>query len=119
MTQLSRGGELIPRLVLPASHFSAGDAPARGKGEFPLRQVGSYLTPHSFVIQLWCQSAKTRGEAALQRTLEYADATSRRNEADVTAFLKQVSERLDADTELAIADLRGYARRTGRGALGF
>ena len=115
-TQLSLAGEAVPRLVLPASHFPAGDAPVKAKGEFPLRQVGSYLTPHSFVLQLWCQSMKVRREAALQRALEYADS-SRRNEADATAFLKQVSARLEIDTEPTIVDLRAYARRTGRGGL--
>lgn len=117
-TQLSLAGELVPRLVLPASHFPDGDAPVKARGEFPLRQVGSYLTPFSYVIQLWCQSMKTRREAGLQRALEYADA-ARRDEADVTAFLSMVSARLETDKELTIDDLRAYSRRTGRGALGF
>jgi hypothetical protein len=116
ITQLSLAGEAVPRLVLPASHFPARDAPVKAKGQFPLRQVGSYLTPHSFVLQLWCQSMEVRREATLQRALEYADS-SRRDEADVTAFLEQVSARLAIDGELTIADLRAYARRTGRGVL--
>jgi hypothetical protein len=116
ITQLSLGGEAVPRLVLPASHFPAEDAPVKAKGEFPLRQVGSYLTPHSFVVQLWCQSIMVRREATLQRALEYADS-SRHDEADVTAFLRQVSARLAIDGELTIADLHAYAHRTGRGVL--
>lgn len=115
MTQLSLAGEVVPRLLLPASHFPAADVPAKTKGEFPLRQLGSYLTPQSYVIQLWCQSVKARREAALQRSLEYADARHR-DEADLTAFLKQLSARLETG-ELTTADLRTYARRTGRGAL--
>jgi hypothetical protein len=115
-TQLSLAGEAVPRLVLPASHFLAADAPVKAKSEFPLRQVGSYLTPHSFVLQLWCRSTKVRREAALQRSLEYADS-SRRHEADITTFLKQLSERLEIDEELTITHLRAYARRTGRGAM--
>jgi hypothetical protein len=114
--QLSLAGEAVPRLVLPARHFPAADAPVKAKGEFPLRQVGSYLTPHSFVLQLWCQSMEVRREAALQRALEYADS-SRHDEADVTAFLRQVSARLATDRELTLADLRAYARRTGRGVV--
>ena len=116
LTQLSLAGEAVPRLVLPASHFPAGDSPVKAKGEFPLRQVGSYVTPHSFVLQLWCDSMKVRREAALQRALEYADSY-RRDESNVTAFLEQVSARLAIDPVLAIADLRAYARRTGRGTL--
>jgi hypothetical protein len=115
-TQLSLVGEAVPRLVLPASHFPTADAPVKAKGEFPFRQVGSYLTPHSFVLQLWCQDMNVRREAALQRALEYADS-SRRDHADLTAFLKQVSARLAIDRELIMADLHAYARRTGRGVL--
>jgi hypothetical protein len=115
-TQLSLAGETVPRLVLPASHFPAADAPVKARGEFPLRQLGSYQTPHSFVLQLWCQDTEVRREAALQRALEYADSP-RRNDDDVTAFLKQASARLATDSELTVADLRAYARRTGRGVL--
>jgi hypothetical protein len=60
------------------------------------------------VVQLWCQSITVRREAALQRALEYADS-SRHDEADITAFLRQVSARLAIDGELTIADLHAYA----------
>lgn len=115
-TQLSLAGELVPRLVLPACHFPARDSPAKAKGEFPLRQVGSYLTPHSYVIQIWCRSTEIRRKAALQRALEYEGA-SRRTEADVVGFLEQVSARLETGTELTVDDLRAYAHRTGQGPL--
>lgn len=67
-------------------------------------RVWSWLTPHSFVLQPWCQSTKVRREAALQCSLEYA-YSSRRHEADITMSLKQLSERLEVDEELAIIDL--------------
>lgn len=69
------------------------------------------------MLQPWCQSTKVRREAALQCSLEYA-YSSRRHEADITTFLKQLSERLEVDEELAIIDLRAYARRNGPGTSG-
>lgn len=116
-TQLSWDGYDVPRLTLPARYFPPGDAPAKGRGEFPLRQVGSYVTPQSFVVQLWCTDPETRREAALQRALEYADVTHR-NETAITQFLGQISARLAVEPELSVSDLRAYARRTGRGVLG-
>jgi hypothetical protein len=116
MTQLTWAGHDMPRLTLPARCFPHGDAPAKTKGEFPLRQVGSYLTPRSYVMQLWCTDPKIRREAALQRALEYADA-GRKDEAEIIRFLEQLSERLETGRELDVSDLRAYAKRTGRGAL--
>lgn len=115
MSRLSLDGETVPRLVLPASHFPGGDSPVKAKGEFPLRQVGSYVTPYSYVIQLWCPSTRTRREAALQRALEYADSVSR--EPDITGFLTKICARLEIGEELTLSDLRAYARDTGRGIL--
>jgi hypothetical protein len=116
-TQLSWDGYDVPRLTLPARHFPTGDAPVRNRGEFPLRQVGSYVTPQSFVVQLWCTDPETRREAALQRALEYADVIHR-NETAIAQFLEQISTRLAVEPELSVSDLRAYARRTGRGVLG-
>lgn len=116
MTQLSLDGEAVPRLVLTVGHFPAEDSPVKAKGEFPLRQIGSYLTPHSHVIQLWCRSAKIRREAALQRALEYADA-AKRDDEDISAFLEKISDKLETSQKLTVTHLREYARRTGRGTL--
>lgn len=114
MTQLTWAGHDVPRLTLPARHFPLGDAPVKDRAEFPLRQVGSYLTPQHFVVQLWCPDQSTRREAAMQRALEYADATTR-DTADMTRFLTQISSRLEVRPPLTVTDLRTYARRTGRG----
>lgn len=116
MTQLTWAGRDVPRLTLPARHFPLGDAPVKDRAEFPLRQVGSYLTPQRFVVQLWCKDEHTRREAALQRALEYADAT-RRDAADMTRFLTQVSTRLELQPPLTLTDLRTHAHRTGRSTL--
>lgn len=116
MTQLTWAGHDVPRLTLPAGHFPLGDAPDKDRAEFPLRQVGSYLTPQRFVVQLWCKDEHIRREAALQRALEYADAMQR-DEADMTRFLTQVSTRLDLHPALSLTDLRTHAHRTGRGTL--
>jgi hypothetical protein len=116
LTQLTWSGHDVPRLTLPASHFPLGDAPVNERAEFPVRRVGSYITPENFVVQLWCPDERTRREAALQRALEYADAT-RRDTADVTPFLTQISTRLELQWPLTMSDLRTHAHRTGRGAL--
>lgn len=117
ITQLTWAGGDVPRLTLPARHFPLGEAPAKDRAEFPIRQVGSYLTPKHFVVQLWCTDKLVRREAALQRALEYVDATQR-DEADTTRFLSQVSTRLELNPQLTLTDLHAYARRTGRGTLG-
>ena len=77
----------VPRLTLPAKNFLA-KTPARAKGEFPLRQLGTYVTPASHVVQLWCKDTNTRREAVLLRGLAYDQDGSRRRKADdVTQFL--------------------------------
>jgi len=116
MTQLTWTGHDVPRLTLPASHFPLGDAPAKDRAEFPVRMVGSYITPETFVVQLWCRDEHTRREAGLQRALEYVDA-ARRDTEDITRFLAQLSTRLELQTPLAVSDLHAFARRTGRGTL--
>lgn len=116
ITQLTWAGRDTPRLTLPARHFPLGDAPVKDTAEFPLRQVGSYLTPRSFVVQLWCEDEHTRREAALQRALEYGDVT-RRDAADWAQFLTHVSTRLELRPPLTLIDLRIHAHRTGRSAL--
>lgn len=115
-TRLTWSGHDVPRLTLPARHFPLTGTPAKARGEFPLRQLGSYITPGSYVVQLWCSDADIRRQAVLQRALEYADAS--RRETEVTRFLKQVSGRLEIEPTPDISDLRGYARHTGLGALG-
>lgn len=109
--------ESVLRLVLPAKHYPAGDAPAKAKGTFALHRVGSYQTPHGFVFQLWCPDVKVRRTAALERALHY-DGEGRRGDEDLAEFLRQVSQRLELDADLTIADLTVYSRRTGRGARG-
>jgi hypothetical protein len=114
---LSQVGESVLRLGLPASHYPAGDAPAKAKGTFSLHRVGSYLTPHGFVFQLWCPDMEVRRAAALERALQY-DGEGRRGDEDLTAFLGRVSARLELDAVLTIADVTAYSRRTGRGSRG-
>jgi hypothetical protein len=116
-TQLTWAERDVPRLTLPARHFPLDDAPVKNRAEFPLRQVGSYLTPRTFVVQLWCMDERIRREAALQRALEYADATAR-DAADMTQFLIQISARLELQPPLTLTHLRTHAHRTGHGALG-
>lgn len=115
--QLSQVGDSALRLTLPADHYPAGDVPAKAKGTFALHRVGSYLTPHGFVFQLWCGDMKTRRNAALERALQY-DGEGRRTDEDLTAFLGRISARLEVDDFLTIADLAAYSRRTGRGTRG-
>jgi hypothetical protein len=114
---LSQVGESVLRLVLPASRFPAWDVPAKGKGTFSLHRVGSYLTPHGFVFQLWCPDVEVRRAAALERALHY-DGEGRRGDEDLTAFLGRVSARLELGAVLTIADVTAYSRRTGRGSRG-
>ena len=109
-------GDGVPRLILPAKKFLANPA-AGARGEFSLTKLGSYATPANYVIQLWCTDADTRREAALLQGLVYADRGSRvRKPDDVTQFLARLCRRLEIAT-LSVADLRTYARRTGRGPL--
>lgn len=115
--QLTQAGDSALRLVLPASHYPAGDVPAKAKGTFSLHRVGSYLTPRGFVFQLWCPDVKVRRAAALERALQY-DSEGRRSDEDLTAFLGRVSARLELDAVLTIADVTAYSRRTGRGSRG-
>jgi hypothetical protein len=111
------GAESFLRLTLPRNHYPAGDVPAKAKGTYALHRVGSYLTQHGFVLQLWCNDMKTRRNAALERALLY-DGEGRRADEDLTVFLGQISDRLKLDTFLTIADLAAYSRRTGRGTRG-
>jgi hypothetical protein len=115
--QLTQAGDRALRLVLPGDHYPAGDVPAKAKGTFSLHRVGSYLTPHGFVFQLWCPDVKVRRAAALERALQY-DGEGRRGDEDLTAFLGRVSARLELDAVLTIADVTAYSRRTGRGSRG-
>jgi len=114
---LSQAGESVLRLVLPAGRFPASDVPAKAKGTFSRHRVGSYLTPHGLVFQLWCKDMEIRRAAALERALQY-DGEGRRGDEDLAAFLGRVSARLELDTALTIADLTSYSRRTGRGSRG-
>ncbi len=106
----------VPQLRLPAQHFPLDGTPVKAKGQFPLYQVGSYVTQGNYILHLWCSDPATRREAALSRALAYAD-TGRRDEADIVRFLEQLSRRLEVEPTLGTGDLRAYARRTGRGAL--
>jgi hypothetical protein len=106
----------VPQLRLSAQHFPLEGTPVKAKGQFPLYQVGSYVTQGNYILHLWCSDPATRREAALARALAYAD-TGRRDEADVVRFLEQISRRLEVEPMLGPDDLRAYARRTGRGAL--
>jgi hypothetical protein len=107
----------VLRLTLPAKNFLA-KAPAGPRGEFSLIKLGSYVTPANYVLQLWCADAGTRREAALLQGLDYTDRGSRaRKPDDVAQFLTRLCDRLEI-AALSIADLRAYARRTGRGPLG-
>ncbi len=106
----------VPQLRLPAKHFPLSGTPEKTRGEFPLHQVGSYATPQSYILHIWCTDPATRREAALIRALAYADA-GRKDALQVTQFLERISRRLDASPPLTVGDLREYARRTGRGAL--
>jgi hypothetical protein len=99
---LSQAGESVLRLVLPASRFPAWDVPAKAKGTFSLHRAGSYLTPHGFVFQLWCPDVEVRRAAALERALQY-DGEGRRGDEELTAFLGQVSVRLELDAAPAEA----------------
>jgi hypothetical protein len=114
---LRPAGESVLRLELPPKRFPAWDAPAKVKGTFSLHRVGSYLTPHGIVFQLWCPDVETRRAAALERALHY-DGEGRRADEDLTAFLGRVSARLELGTVLTIADVTAYSRRTGRGSRG-
>jgi hypothetical protein len=105
------------RLVLPAEHFPASDVPVKAKGTFSRHRVGSYLTPHGLVFQLWCTDMEIRRTAALERALHY-DGEGRRGDEDLTAFLARVSARLELDAALTIAEVTAYSRRTGRGSRG-
>jgi hypothetical protein len=106
----------VPQLRLPARHFPLDGTPVKAKGQFPLHQVGSYVTQGNYILHLWCSDPATRREASLARALAYADA-GRRDEEDVVRFLEQISRRLQVEPTLDTRDLREYARRTGRGAL--
>lgn len=101
----------------PRAAFPAWDVPAKAKGTFSLHRVGSYLTPHGFVFQLWCPEVEVRRAAALERALQY-DGEGRRGDEDLAAFLGRVSARLELDAVLTIADVTAYSRRTGRGSRG-
>lgn len=114
---LSQAGESVLRLVLPAGRFPASDVPAKAKGTFSRHRVGSYLTPHGLVFQLWCPDVEIRRAAALERALQY-DGEGRRGDEDLAAFLGRVSARLELGAALTIADVTAYSRRTGRGSRG-
>jgi hypothetical protein len=118
MTQHSRAGENIPRLVLPPRHFPSADTPVRSRGEFPRDRVGSYVTPGSTVLQLWCEDPDVRRDAALERALMYA-APSRHTETEVAAFLEQLSARLDLPEPLTLEALDTHSRQAGQGPLGY
>lgn len=117
LTQLSGwAGHDIPQLRLPAKHFPQRAAPVKARGEFPLHQVGSYVTPKNYILHIWCTDPGTRRAAALARSLAYAD-TGRKEAADMEEFLAQISRRLDISPALSQHDLEKYARETGHGAL--
>ena len=118
ITQSSQAGEKIPRLALPARHFPAVDAPVRSRGEFPRDRVGSYVTPGSTVLQLWCEDPGIRRDAALERALPYA-TPSRHTKPEVTAFLAQLSARLDLPEPLTLEALDTHSRQACQGPLGY
>jgi hypothetical protein len=117
LTQLAGwSDDSVPRLTLPAKNFLT-KTPVGGRGEFPLIKLGSYVTPASYVIQLWCTDTGTRREAALLQGLAYNRGSRARKPPDLARFLARLCCRLEIDA-LNIADLRAYAQRTGRGPLG-
>jgi len=103
----------IPRLTLAARHFPAEEAPSKASGTFSPNLLGSYVTPHSHVLQLWCADPVVRRETALARAFEYANAT-RRDPEDISRFLGRLSAQLELAPALEDADLRRYAARRGR-----
>lgn len=117
LTQLTGwAGHDVPQLRLPAEHFPLRDAPVKARGQFPLHQVGSYATPKSYILHIWCTDPGRRRAAALARSLAYAD-TGRKDAAAIDEFLAQISGRLDISPALSKRDLEKYARETGHGAL--
>jgi hypothetical protein len=117
LTQLTGwAGHDVPQLRLPAKHFPRHGAPVKARGELPLHQVGSYVTPKSYILHIWCTDQDTRRAAALARSLAYAD-TGRKDAADIKEFLAQISRRLEISPALSRRDLEKYARETGHGAL--
>jgi len=100
-----------PRLSLPPSRYTDRD-----KGSFSLSMCGSYVAPHSHVLQLWCNDAATRKKAVLSRALAYATAT-RRSTTEVTAFLDRVSRQLELNPTITLNALKNHVRQAGYGTL--
>ncbi|MDX6739033.1 hypothetical protein [Actinocorallia sp. A-T 12471] len=115
---LSRASDQSFRLSLPPSRYTDQNTGSRGKGDFSLSMLGSYVAPRSHVLQLWCDHTPTRTKAVLNRALAYATAT-RRTTADIEEFLERVCRQLEPDSAVTLSDLRTHARRAGYGTLDF
>ncbi|HEY8478263.1 MAG TPA: hypothetical protein VIL71_00395 [Spirillospora sp.] len=106
------------RLGLPASRFNARPATPNPKGTFALVRLGSYMTFHSHVVQLWCDDAQLRRRAVLERTLNRVTASRRLDIAETEKFLIRLSIQLETST-VTVDELRHYAHHNGRTPLPF
>jgi hypothetical protein len=104
------------RLTLPASRFTAAPARPGRKGTFALIRLGSYVTPRSHVLQLWCDDPRLRREAVLERALTRVVAARHPAADDAEAFLARLCTQLET-TPVTLDDLRRHAHKTGQGPL--
>lgn len=105
------GAETL-RLTLPASRFTAGPVPGRRGGAFSLVRVGSYVTPRSHVLQLWCDDPSLRRRAVLERALSRVTASRTIDTAETEDFLARLCAQLETQP-VTLDDLRRHAHQTG------
>ncbi|MWA01930.1 hypothetical protein F8568_016430 [Actinomadura sp. LD22] len=104
------------RLTLPADRYTAAPARPGRKGTFALIRLGSYVTPRSHVLQLWCDDPRLRREAVLDRALTRVVSARRPSAADAEDFLTRLCAQLETDP-VTLDDLRRHAHKTGQGPL--
>lgn len=107
------GGQTL-RLTLPASRFAV--RPGARRGTFALVRVGSYVTPRSHVLQLWCDDVRLRRRAVLERALVRVTASRNIDGAEAEAFLGRLCTQLETPA-ITLDDLRRHAHGTGQGPL--
>ncbi|SPT57077.1 hypothetical protein [Actinomadura madurae] len=106
------------RLTLPAARFNPRTATAGRKGTFALIRLGSYVTFHSHVLQLWCDDPRLRRKAVLERTLNRVTASRKLGAAEAEDFLARLSAQLET-SPVTVDDLRRYAHHSGETPLSF
>ncbi|MEV4002443.1 hypothetical protein [Actinomadura sp. NPDC049753] len=96
------------RLTLSPADFTAGGR----KGIFSIVRLGSYITPRSHVLQLWCDDPDFRRQAVLERALTRVTASRDIEPAEAEAFLSRLCTQLETEP-LSLDDLRRHAHKTG------